>query len=246
MAIGKKDMKYEGGDKDFTFRSMLETDPSDWDKLSNYSDFKDNYVEFNNDTNTLTLKNINVIGDWKAYYFNANGYRCINLNDNIERIIMEDTVSLPGNCIPYSAFNWTDLKYIVLPEGIKAIGDTVDTYDGNVIDSTNVYFGAFERCTSLTEIKIPKSVTSIGASAFYGCTSLTSIEIPKSVTSIGDYIFNSCTSLTSITTTGNNMKAFIENGIIANNSGLSPSGNRLTKYNLSPADENGNPPSLIS
>ena len=58
---------------------------------------------------------------------------------------------------------------------------------------------AFKGCSSLTAIKIPDSVTSIGRSAFEGCSSLTSITIPDGVTSIGDSAFSGCSSLTSIT-----------------------------------------------
>ena len=58
---------------------------------------------------------------------------------------------------------------------------------------------AFNYCTSLTSITIPKSVTKIGKDAFHGCTGLTEIKIPDGVTSIGDNAFNRCTSLTSIT-----------------------------------------------
>ena len=54
----------------------------------------------------------------------------------------------------------------------------------------------------VTELVIPDSVTSIGATAFYGCTGLTSITIPDSVTSIGYYAFAGCTGLKSITFTG--------------------------------------------
>ena len=58
--------------------------------------------------------------------------------------------------------------------------------------------GAFWHCSSLTEIVIPASVTSIGGLAFSGCGSLSSIVIPASVTSIGDGAFAGCGSLSSI------------------------------------------------
>ncbi|MBR2875733.1 MAG: leucine-rich repeat domain-containing protein, partial [Clostridia bacterium] len=57
---------------------------------------------------------------------------------------------------------------------------------------------AFDGCTSLTSIKIPGGVTSIGWAAFSGCTSLTSVTIPDSVTSISSYAFEDCTSHTSV------------------------------------------------
>lgn len=62
----------------------------------------------------------------------------------------------------------------------------------------SIYRALFYKCTSLTSIKLPTSVTSIGDYAFESCTSLTDIEIPESVTNIGYYAFKSCTSLASI------------------------------------------------
>ena len=59
-----------------------------------------------------------------------------------------------------------------------------------------MYF--FRKCTSLTSIIIPNSVTSIGKETFYDCTSLTSVTIPDSVTSIDDRAFSGCSILTSI------------------------------------------------
>ena len=73
-----------------------------------------------------------------------------------------------------------------------------------ILDMENVNLeelpsSAFYEKTSLTSVKLPRTLTTIGDRAFYGCSSLTSITIPDSVTSIGDSAFNRCSGLTSIT-----------------------------------------------
>ena len=70
-----------------------------------------------------------------------------------------------------------------------------ESYNGETYE---IYKFAFSYCSSLTEIVIPDSVTSIGDSAFYGCSSLTKIVIPDSVASIGSSAFFGCSSLTEI------------------------------------------------
>ena len=59
-------------------------------------------------------------------------------------------------------------------------------------------YHAFSMCTNLTNIEIPKTVTSIGYYAFEECRSLTNIELPETITSIGDYAFRGCSSLVDI------------------------------------------------
>ena len=54
---------------------------------------------------------------------------------------------------------------------------------------------AFRFCSSLNDIVIPDSVTSIGDKAFWGYSSLTSFVIPNGVTRIGDRTFCGCSSL---------------------------------------------------
>ena len=46
-------------------------------------------------------------------------------------------------------------------------------------------------------------MTIIGAQAFQGCTSLPGVTIPKSVTDVGDEAFRRCTSLSGIYFEGN-------------------------------------------
>lgn len=62
---------------------------------------------------------------------------------------------------------------------------------------------AFTGCSSLVDITIPESVTKIGWMAFEKCSSLTDIIIPESVTSIGNCAFWYCRNLTNVTILGN-------------------------------------------
>ena len=57
---------------------------------------------------------------------------------------------------------------------------------------------AFNGCSSLSKITLPDTLTSIGGAAFYGCTSLAEITLPASLTSIGGSAFQNCTSLAEI------------------------------------------------
>lgn len=98
--------------------------------------------------------------------------------------------------IPERAFaDCSALEKVSLPEGLKVIGKK-----------------AFDRNTKLMSITLPSTLTTISASAFAE-TGLTNIIIPKSVTSIagstgaGSYTaFQSCNSLTSIVVEEGNPK----------------------------------------
>ena len=80
---------------------------------------------------------------------------------------------------------------------LKAPGELSGAY--SVKEGTRIICNsAFSSCSSLSEIVIPSSVTSIGDSALYRCDSLSEIVIPSSVTSIGDSAFSWCSSLSEI------------------------------------------------
>jgi len=96
-------------------------------------------------------------------------------------------------------FNKSQTALLLYPAGKAGSQYTIPNSVTNIGGESFVWPGAFYSCTSLTNIIIPNSVTSIGDGAFLGCTSLTSITIPDSVTSIGNSAFRDCTSLTSVT-----------------------------------------------
>lgn len=49
--------------------------------------------------------------------------------------------------------------------------------------------------TGLTDVVIPDTVVVVGAAAFEACTDLVSVKLPKGLTEIEQYTFNKCTSL---------------------------------------------------
>ncbi len=98
---------------------------------------------------------------------------------------------------------------IVFDDTITSIGDFAFMSCTSLTDITIPYsvtsigFSAFVS-TSLRSIIISDNITSIGQSAFANCRLLSSVTIGNSVTSIGDYAFEDCNLLTSVII-GNNV-----------------------------------------
>ena len=90
-----------------------------------------------------------------------------------------------GNCLIKTESKW-------LVYGCKT---SIIPSDGSV---TIIGNGAFYQCSSLSDIIIPDSVTSILLYAFRGCSGLESVTIGKGLASINAGVFGGCTSLTNI------------------------------------------------
>ena len=136
---------------------------------------------------------------------------------SLTSITISNSVTTIGE---YAFFGCSSLESITLPFVGNKLNGTINPHFGYIFGASSCSYNddyvptslkeviitggtciddyAFYKCSSLTSITIPNSVTSIGSYAFYGCSSLTNIVIPDSVRSIGDSAFRECSDLISI------------------------------------------------
>ena len=99
------------------------------------------------------------------------------------------------------AFINTDIQSVVIPEGVKVIGEAAFYGCGNLDVITlpkslkKIEAGAFVYCYSLQTINLNEGLQSIGDYAFQN-TGIQSITIPSTLKTIGQTIFYGCTSFT--------------------------------------------------
>lgn len=102
------------------------------------------------------------------------------------------------------AFERTNLIKILLPKGIKKINKEA-FYRCENLKEVNLPDGLVEigewafADSSITDVIIPDSVTTIGDDAFSGCEAITSISIPDSVITMGEGAFSGCLTLSNVT-----------------------------------------------
>lgn len=115
----------------------------------------------------------------EAYDFMENGL-AYNINeDGISVQVTRQRVTQSG----YSNLSGN----LVIPSKVE--------HDGTLYQVTSIGDLAFFRCSGLTSVVIPNSVTEICYMAFLECTGLTSVDIPNSVTEIGNRAFSGCHNL---------------------------------------------------
>ncbi len=103
------------------------------------------------------------------------------------------SITIPGSVIDIGsgAFaNCTSLASATFEEGCTIVGERMFESVYNI--ETHTYN------TALTEVNLPNSLTTIGASAFAHCYLLTAITIPANVTLIDSHAFNGCTGMTNV------------------------------------------------
>lgn len=160
------------------------------------------FSDCNNLANVKIGKNVETID---AYAFGG----CLDLS----RIEIPDSVTVIGE----GAFIWCDsLSSVTIGKGVEYVGEDAfrhcdflkKVYISDVGAWCGISFGnsysnplSYTKCfysgdELVTEIVIPRNVTSVNAGAFRDCESLTSIKIPDSVTFIGADAFDGCENLT--------------------------------------------------
>ena len=82
-------------------------------------------------------------------------------------------------------------KTVTIPDKVKI--------DGVTYKVTKVDDGAFKGNKTVTTVKIPSTVATIGKDAFKGCVALTKITLPSKCTKIGANAFNGCKKMKTIT-----------------------------------------------
>ena len=101
-------------------------------------------------------------------------------------------VTLPESLttIESNAFSRCNLRELTIPHSLQTIADGT-TYNDNAA-------GVFSHNTNLTKVVFQGEDTQIGSYAFYGCSALSQVTLPKGITTISAATFMGCSSLSSI------------------------------------------------
>ena len=122
------------------------------------------------------------------------------------------SISIPSSITGISNifYGCTALKEVTIEDGAESLSMYYSVF--NACPLEKVYIGRnlsyntsqkdklpFYNKSTIIELTLSDSVTTINENAFSGCSGLTSISIPSSVTEIGNGVFSGCTALKEVT-----------------------------------------------
>lgn len=103
----------------------------------------------------------------------------------------------------YSGGSENLVETLVIEDGITAIGK--GAFDSGCMTEvrlpetlTEIGASAFSECVNIKTLNIPETVTKIGREAFYSCWSLEKLRIPEGVTRLGPSVVDGCIRLASL------------------------------------------------
>lgn len=106
--------------------------------------------------------------------------------DLLSQVDLPDTITGMGEGIFSECMG---LERVTLPDGLTEIPSYAFRFSWNNSDRPS---------SSLAEVNLPATVTSIGSSAFKGNTRLAEITLPVGLTTLGSFAFDGCSGLTAI------------------------------------------------
>lgn len=154
-------------------------------------------------SNFAKVKELSIPGSIKKFELKlqgANGLEKLTFEEGVEEISSNMMID---RC--------TSLKEIKLPSTLRLISESSTFAGASALKNINLpegvvfgesTIGMFQDCSSLTNITLPASLTSVPHSTFKGCTSLTSVSAKGDITAIEDSAFKNCTSLPSVSFSG--------------------------------------------
>ncbi len=134
----------------------------------------------------------------------------------IKQVVIPETVSTIGEA---AFKNCTTLENVHIPRSTKTLGSSAfmgceSLKDVFIADYsiTKIESNTFKDCPALESIVLPKGLTTIGSQAFMNDTSLVNVTIPESVTSIDSTAFSYPLKTTIYGKTGSYAETFANDG----------------------------------
>lgn len=92
---------------------------------------------------------------------------------------------------------------LVIKDGVEVIADEVFArmdIETVKLPNTVTHVGAyaFQDCPNLRSVTLSENMVHLGEGAFFGCQSLCKLNLPKGIRNINNYAFNNCNSLDEI------------------------------------------------